>query len=72
MSNILHSLWSTMTIGGGKKTKSEIIYLQSNWNFDVVNIFNWYSIIHESGINSFDIISTLEGMKWKEWNSKKL
>jgi len=72
MSNILHSLWSTMTIGGGKKTKSEIIYLQSNWNFDVVNILNWYSIIHESGINSFDIISTLEGMKWKEWNSKKL
>jgi hypothetical protein len=23
-------------------------------------------------MNSFDIISTLEGMKWKEWSSKNL
>jgi hypothetical protein len=23
-------------------------------------------------MNTFDIISTLEGMKWKEWISKKL
>jgi hypothetical protein len=31
-----------------------------------------YFIICDYEINSFDTISTLEGMKWKEWSSKKL
>ncbi len=64
MRYVLHSLSLTMTIGGGGKTKSEIIYLQNNRIFYVVNIFNLYFIILESGINSFDITSTLEGMEF--------
>jgi hypothetical protein len=41
--------WTTsfaplLTIGGGKKMKSEIIYLQNNPIFDVVNIHILYFI----------------------------
>jgi hypothetical protein len=54
---------------GRDESKSEIIYFPNNQIFDVVNIKNLYFIIRESRINSFDIISTLEGMEWKEWSS---
>jgi hypothetical protein len=47
MSNILHFLWLATTTRGRKVTKSEIIYLQNNQNFNVLNIYNSYFIIRE-------------------------
>ncbi len=57
---------------GREKSKSEIIYLQNNRIFDVVNILNLnfifmnLELIVLIRLIFFDIISTLEGMKWKE------
>ncbi len=57
---------------GREKSKSEIIYLQNNQIFDVVNILNLYFIFMNLELIVlirlifFYIISTLEGMKWKE------
>jgi hypothetical protein len=48
---------------GRDESKSETIYFPNNQVFDVVDTQNLYFIILESRINSFDTISTLEGIK---------
>jgi hypothetical protein len=72
MINILCSLWSTLTIGGGKKSKSKLFTYKNILIIDGENIYNLWLIIRNAEINSFGIISTFERMKWKEWSSKNL
>jgi hypothetical protein len=72
MINILRPLWSALTIGGGEKSKYEIIYLQNKPIIDGKFFYKLYLIIRHFEINSFDIFSTFKGMKLKEQSSKKL